>query len=953
MNPSPADADGRVLGHLLAAQSALSMLTARQRMGEFVCRAVEGIPGVASCGVCLPGAGRPCFGREPATECADCEIFTEDIEHDPSHPCRLSNCHGVRAYSLKTLDRHFGFLVLQMKESGKYEPYEPFVANLASSLAVNVERQWQRDRLQAANTELQRHRKHLEELVRERTAEVERGLDRERHLTAVLRAVRNVNQLITREKDPDRLVRETCNILSQAREFRGVWVVRLDSDGPARAMGGAGIGNALADVRAQFEHDLIPECCRLALKSEDIVVVASPVRECGGCSMPWSCHDSAVLTSALRHQGKTYGVLVGAVPVEIADDTEERLLFGEVAGDLGFALYDIELAQQHRQGEEALRDSEGRYKAIFEGVAEGIVVADAETKCLLNANPAISRMLGYTAEELLALRLDDLHPREEQVRVAAEFEAQTRGLKSLACDIPCLRKDGKQIVMDICSANLILDGRRCHVGFYTDNTERSRITEQLRASQKMEAIGNLAGGIAHDFNNLLSVILNYTAFATDRLAESDPIRNDLLEVKKAAERAAGLTRQLLAFGRKQVLQPIPLDLNLVVGGIEKMLRRILGEDIELTQALEPELGLTLADIGQIEQVLMNLVVNARDAMPEGGNLAIETHNVDADEQYVSGHVPMKPGSYVQLAVTDTGIGMDDQTRARVFEPFFTTKERGKGTGLGLSTVYGIIKQSGGYIWIYSELGVGTTFKIYLPRELSMNLPAAVKHPTAVSPTRGTETILVVEDEDALRRAVLRALEGAGYTVVAARSGEDALRIARQHRGDIHLLLTDVVMPRMGGKELAEDLTRARPALKVLYMSGYSANAITRHGVLDSGMRLLAKPFTADELTRRVRDVLDGGSGRPAHTQAQAAEAVAGPEGQPHDEEALLALPYGEREKLREAVVAARYNEILDCIERIQTSNARAAAVLRRMLDQFDHEGMRKALGEGRSEGNER
>jgi PAS domain S-box-containing protein len=388
--------------------------------------------------------------------------------------------------------------------------------------------------------------------------------------------------------------------------------------------------------------------------------------------------------------------------------------------------------------------------------------------------------------------------------------------------------------------------------------ERERLEDQLRSAQKMEAIGSLAGGVAHDFNNLLSVILSYTGFAMEAVQDDDPLTSDLLEVKNAAERAAALTRQLLAFSRKQVLQPVALDLNQVAAGIEKMLRRILGEDIELVQALAPDLGLTLADPGQFEQVLMNLVVNARDAMPAGGRLTIETSNVEFDEEYAARHVAVKPGSYVQLAVSDTGCGMDERTLEHLFEPFFTTKEKGKGTGLGLSTVYGIVQQSGGHIWVYSEQGQGTTFKVYLPRERSATVATVITPPTVPMRSTGTETILVVEDEEALRKVARRSLEAAGYQVLTAADGDEALLESAQHAGEVHLLLTDVVMPRMSGRAVAQAILMTRPTVKVLYMSGYTENAISHHGALDAGTHFLAKPFTSTALKEKVRAVLDTG-----------------------------------------------------------------------------------------------
>jgi signal transduction histidine kinase/FixJ family two-component response regulator len=385
--------------------------------------------------------------------------------------------------------------------------------------------------------------------------------------------------------------------------------------------------------------------------------------------------------------------------------------------------------------------------------------------------------------------------------------------------------------------------------------ERDKFEEQFRMSQKLEAIGSLAGGIAHDFNNLLSVILGFTECAMEEAQEGDRQWDALLEVKKAGERAVALTRQLLAFSRKQMLQPVLLDLNQIAAGVEKMLRRILGEDIDYIQVLAPALGKVRADPGQIEQVLMNLVVNARDAMPKGGKLTIETSNVELDEEYGSHHVAVNPGPYVQLAITDTGCGMDAQTRARVFEPFFTTKGVGKGSGLGLSMVYGIVKQSGGNIWVYSELGYGTTFKIYLPRVLASDAPGPVVS-ALVTRTRGTETVLVVEDEQAVRELVKRILASAGYTVLTAATGSEALLVCESYPNIIHLVLTDVVMPQMGGKALAVRLATMRPGIKILYMSGYTDDAIVHHGTLDPGTQFIGKPFNAADLTKKVREVLD-------------------------------------------------------------------------------------------------
>ncbi|MDP3180034.1 MAG: PAS domain S-box protein, partial [Spirochaetaceae bacterium] len=511
-------------------------------------------------------------------------------------------------------------------------------------------------------------------------------------------------------------------------------------------------------------------------------------------------------------------------------------------------------------------------------------------------------------------------------------------------------KDGRTFERH--SAPMIDEGRNAfgRVWFFRDITARIQaerfradLETQLRIAQKMEAIGNLAGGIAHDFNNILSVILSYTGFVLGSLREDDPMRGDLLEVKKAGERATTLTRQLLAFSRKQVLQPVTLNLNQVVFGIEKMLRRILGEDIDFVLDLAPELGLTLADPGQIEQVLMNMVVNARDAMPEGGKLTIETQNAEIDKDNNAGaREPIKPGRYIMLAVSDSGCGMDERTKERLFEPFFTTKGLGKGTGLGLSTVYGIVKQSGGATNVYSELGHGSTFKIYLPREFAA-ASAVEPTPSVAKSASGTETILVVEDEEALREVARRTLSAEGYTVLTAADGYEALDVSARHEGIIHLLLTDVVMPRMSGRELAQCLAKKRKNLSILYMSGYTDDAIVHHGVLDGEMDFLGKPFTAASLAMKVREILDrpkGGIGEPRSLEDTAPDV---PSIDLSMRGALHALSSTMRGKLGKALIAARYDEIVDLIESIRTDDPSTATELRKMADEFDYDGLRASI----------
>jgi two-component system cell cycle sensor histidine kinase/response regulator CckA len=521
------------------------------------------------------------------------------------------------------------------------------------------------------------------------------------------------------------------------------------------------------------------------------------------------------------------------------------------------ALADI---TEPKRAEEALRENEAKFRTYVEAAPQALFVVDGKGR-YLDFNPAALEMIGVDGPTLRSMTIADLHgeaSREGAFRDFGTLVATGR----LESEYELLRPDGGRVWVMLRGVR-ISDDR--FMAFCEDITEpkrlgieREKLGAQLRQFQKMEGIGRLAGGIAHDFNNILSVILSNAGFALESLREGDRLREDILEIEKAGKRAAALTRQLLAFSRKQLLQPTTLDLNHVIGEMEKMLRRIIGEDIDFIQKLAPDLGLTLADSGQIEQVLMNLVVNARDAMPKGGGLTIETSNVEVGEEVAARQLDMKSGPYVQLAISDTGCGMDKNTLARIFEPFFTTKETGKGTGLGLSTVYGIVKQSGGSIWVDSEPGQGTTFKIYLPRELSTTTNRAVKPAMVPNRSTGTETVLVVDDEEALLRIAARALQEVGYTVLTAANGEEALVKSAQHAGDIQVLLTDVVMPRMSGSALAQELSKKRPTVKVVYMSGYADGTIIHHGVVDPGTHLLAKPFTSTDLTRKIREVLESG-----------------------------------------------------------------------------------------------
>jgi PAS domain S-box-containing protein len=606
-----------------------------------------------------------------------------------------------------------------------------------------------------------------------------------------------------------------------------------------------------------------------------------------------------------------------------------------------------------KQAEDELRESEARFRDIFERSTIGKAITGHDGR-LIKVNRAFADMLGLSIEEMQQRTLteitypDDIAKSWESVRSVIAGERT-----SLAMEKRYKHRDGHCVDAST-TATLLHNVEGTPPRFIASivdisarkraDTERASLEQQLRLSQRLEAVGSLAGGIAHDFNNLLSVILCCTDFAMAGVREDDHVREELLQVKKAGERAVALTRQILAFSRKQVLQPVVLDLNQIAAGVEKMLRRILGEDIDYLQVLAPDLGMVRADPGQIEQVLMNLVVNARDAMPKGGKLTIETRNVDLDEEYAARHVAVKPGRYVQFAVSDTGCGMDAATQTRIFEPFFTTKEKGKGTGLGLSTVYGIVKQSGGNIWVYSEPGQGTTFKIYLPRDLSSSKRVTGSRLAAVpTPSTGTETIVVAEDEEAMRNIAKRILGEAGYTVLTAATASDALLTCEAHQGKVHLLLTDVVMPQMSGRVLAERLVLARPGIKVIYMSGYADDAILHHGTLAPGTHFIGKPFSAADLTKKVREVLDSDVANPANGHEPALTADAEMKAQPLDRNALRAIPPDVLNRLRQAVIAARYDEIVETIETIRVADPNTATKLRQMADVFDYDGMRALL----------
>ena len=548
----------------------------------------------------------------------------------------------------------------------------------------------------------------------------------------------------------------------------------------------------------------------------------------------------------LRTPAATIGVLVVQhYEDENAYTERDQEFLGSVGGQIALAI-------ERKRSEEKVRESEARLRVLVEQLPAVLWTVDRGLRFTSALGAGFAR-LKIKPDELVGMSLLDYFETADQTflpiaahRRSVAGEPMTFHVEwksgSYACHVEPLRDSDGQVSGAICMS--------------LDITDRKQLEEQLRQAQKMEAVGRLAGGIAHDFNNLLMVIQGYSDLLVERLPDGDPLRRNAEQIQMASQRASSLTRQLLAFSRKQMLAPKILNVQSVVAEMEKILRRLIGEDVQLETSSAPDLGLIKADRSQIEQVILNLAVNARDAMPQGGRLTIETANVELDASYSHPPAVLSPGRYVMLAVTDNGCGMDAETQAHVFEPFFTTKEKGKGTGLGLATVYGVVKQSGGYVWVYSEPGRGTSFKIYLPRIEETAVPAGRDSKSEMQiPERGSETILLVEDEKGVRELAREYLASSGYTVIEAEDGHTALELAAMHVGPIHLLLTDVVMPGISGRELAERVSQIRPGIKIIYMSGYTDQAVVHHGILRNDAVLLQKPFTLMTLAAKLREML--------------------------------------------------------------------------------------------------
>jgi len=599
------------------------------------------------------------------------------------------------------------------------------------------------------------------------------------------------------------------------------------------------LGRGLTEYVLRTGEPLLctPEVFDALVRSGEVELIGAPSVDWLGVPLKVSNHTIGVLVLQSYNPG-----------IRFRERDKEILMF--VSQQVASAI-------EHKRHEDVLMRSEARYRSLVQSAVHGIYRATLDGK-FLDVNPALVAMLGYASpEEVLALdpRSEVFLDSEETRRLMGQFQ---RGSHLDSIEVRWRKKDASVITVRLSGRVVSAPGESQGVleVIAEDVTERRALEEQFRQAQKMEAVGRLAGGVAHDFNNLLMVVSGYTEVLLENTDHSSAMYPKIEAIQQATDRATTLTRQLLAFSRKQLLELKVVDMNAIVADMERLLRPLIGEDIELITRLSSNLGRTRADAGQIEQVIMNLVVNSKDAMANGGKISLQTANVNLDDDWRREYSYIKPGPYVMLSVSDNGQGMDKETQSRIFEPFFTTKEKGKGTGLGLSTVYGIVKQSGGYIFAQSEIGKGTTFQIYFPRVEDAVEPA---HSSQASKTslRGTETVLLVEDEESVRQLVRETLSARGYQVLEADEGEKALAVAATHNGPIHMLVTDVVMPGMSGRELAKRLAQTHPQTKVLYLSGYTEDAIVHQGVLDSGTAFLQKPFTLQMLSRKVREVLNG------------------------------------------------------------------------------------------------
>jgi len=796
--------DERVLGRLLSALVVLEALPTEARIREFLQETIADVPGIA-----------------------ECEILLDDPEAPPGQ-MRPSGVGKGLTLTLESEGSIYGALVLEIEDEDAFSRYRPFLSNLAASLALLLENRRREGRLQKTLSRLaaseERYRSLFESMLNG-YAYCQMLYDKqEQPVDFLFLAVNPAFEKLTGLKDVvDKLVTEVIPIVKETNPEV------LEAYGRVAQTGRP----------EQFELDLKP------LGMVLWVSVYSPARGYF-VSMFENITERRQAEEAL---GRAY------------DDLELRVRERTAELTVANATAQAEITER-KQVEHARRESEARYRLLFEAANDAIFVHDDKAR-ILAVNPLTAQRLGYTLSELESMNVGQLDTPEEAQHVS-ERVARLMEQGSLTFETVHQRKDGSPVPTEVSARRITWDGQPAMLSICRDITERKaaekalrQSDEQLRQSQKMEAVGQLAGGIAHDFNNLLTAILSYSdMILANGSSTVEEVRPDIEEIKRAGERASALTRQILAFSRRQALRPQVVLLDDIVRGIEPLLRRSIGEDTDLEIRESPGLAPVEVDPHQFEQVVMNLVINARDAMPSGGRLIMETTNAELDEEFSRTHAGARPGSYGLLRVTDTGVGMDDNVKDHMFEPFFTTKASGAGTGLGLATVHGIVKQSGGNIFVTSEPGRGTSVDVYLPRAAQAEVPEGILTPPHVS-ARGSETIMVVEDEKALQVLVERILGASGYTTLIFSSAPEALAALEHQKSPIDLLLTDVMLPGLiQGHDLARTILVLRPHLPVLYISGYSRDALVHAGRLDEGVNLLEKPFSPKSLTDMVRTVLD-------------------------------------------------------------------------------------------------
>jgi len=729
------------------------------------------------------------------------------------------------------------------------------------------------DKRQLAEKKLQDYQDHLEQLVKKRTHSLEKInkelaveiLDRRKkqervlHLNAVLKALRSVNQLMISETDQDLLTQKACDILVANRGYNSAWIALFDENNKFVTAAEAGLNENFLLLKELLEAGGGIICDQRVLEQTGIRVIEDISSTCLSCPLAdiyrESGLDLAGMRTRLKSGSRIFGIITVSMPRNLALDKEEQSLLLEVANDIAFALKNAETEKKRILTQAELARSEKKFRTLFEDSRDAIYI-NRKSGEFIDVNQAFLDLFGFTREEIFQVTILELFVNPEE-RAGIINQVEQKGFAS-DVQVKFCKKNGKKMdCLLSLSARWADDGSiKGFQGIIRDETRRKELEAQFLQAQKMESIGTLAGGVAHDFNNILSVIIGNSEIALGDTDRDDPVCEVLEEILKAGKRGAALTRQLLAFSRKQVIQPDIISMNTLIKNFEKMMVRMIGEDVFMEILLDQDLGHIMADIGQMEQVIMNLAVNAKDAMPMGGRFTIETANIDLVRNHFQSYgVKNPPGSFVMMTVKDTGIGMDKDIQKRIFEPFFTTKAKGRGTGLGLSTVYGIIKQNNGFIFVESELNKGTVFKIFLPITRGKKLE---KRRTQIvsSNLNGSETILLVEDDDTLRKLTCKILKSRGYTVLDAFNGEDALKKSRMHIGSIHLMLTDIVMPGMSGSDLAEFVSALWPEMKLIYMSGYIDNPVVRQSVMDKEVEFLQKPFNLETLLIKVRQILD-------------------------------------------------------------------------------------------------